>query len=831
MTSQQHVYPFHQPLHPAIGRLALLCLLLLSGLGLRAQCNPDVTPPVCPTANITVSCENFDPSLLAYGEPTDDCCMQSIVKTASYASFNTVCNYGSITRTFLATDCSANSASCTQNITVIYTQSYFVKFPNDVTVVAGTPIGLFGQPTFYGVDCESMASSYHDQVIWLPAEQKTQILRTWSIINSCVYDPAGAVTEVPNPNPDATPGSLANLIGPTVSANGTPAPWSPTVVKLTPTDPAPTNFSTYYSQSNNGYSYIQHIEVLSAAWVQGDVYADTSDNCAREAGEAPLANWHVKGTSAVTGYIAEAQTDNSGHYLLVFPTADTLAYIEIVTPVNYGQNCQSVYTISPNPPGTVFAIQDIPVHLEGNCPLLSVGLSTPQVRRCLENRYTAQVCNLSTQSVSNVSVNVQLDPYFNFTTSSIPGINTGPNTYAFPIGTLVPGACTNFIIDFILNCEAPLGATHCSTADVLPNDLCSTDSLWSGGDVQLSGACDGDSVRLHITNIGTGGMVQALDFVVVEDVIMYQNGTFQLTPGNTKDITVPANGATWRLQTEEEPNHPWGGMPAIAIEGCGGINIPGLVTVFALNSDNPFTTTDCQENIGSFDPNDKQVFPKGVGANHLVEANTPLEYLIRFQNTGTDTAFTIVVLDTLSQYLDVASLRPLVASHPYAMTVLDDHILQFRFDNILLPDSSTNQLGSNGFVKFRISQQPNLANGTRIENQAAIYFDYNEPVLTNTTFNTIGDHFIVVDVNPEPANAALLRIFPNPAAEVVNFELPASVGTASFVLTNQTGQIIRQANWNGRQYRFERQGVASGLYFFKINTTAGQTFSGKIILK
>ncbi|MCB0556652.1 MAG: hypothetical protein KDD02_24110, partial [Phaeodactylibacter sp.] len=63
--------------------------------------------------------------------------------------------------------------------------------------------------------------------------------------------------------------------------------------------------------------------------------------------------------------------------------------------------------------------------------------------------------------------------------------------------------------------------------------------------------------------------------------------------------------------------------------------------------------------------NDKQGFPRGYGDEHYIYPGTDLEYLVRFQNTGNDTAFLVVIRDTLSEFLDIATVRPGAASHPY----------------------------------------------------------------------------------------------------------------------------------------------------------------------
>ncbi|MFK7775639.1 MAG: T9SS type A sorting domain-containing protein [Saprospiraceae bacterium] len=146
--------------------------------------------------------------------------------------------------------------------------------------------------------------------------------------------------------------------------------------------------------------------------------------------------------------------------------------------------------------------------------------------------------------------------------------------------------------------------------------------------------------------------------------------------------------------------------------------------------------------IGSFDPNDKLVTPLGSGVDgDILATDTMLNYTIRFQNTGTDTAFTVVVRDTLDpNVFDLNSVQPRMASHPFHLDVEGENILVFRFENINLPDSNRTVEGSKGFVTFDINIKPDLPIGTNIQNSAAIYFDYNEPIITPEVNNTIDAH-------------------------------------------------------------------------------------------
>ena len=157
--------------------------------------------------------------------------------------------------------------------------------------------------------------------------------------------------------------------------------------------------------------------------------------------------------------------------------------------------------------------------------------------------------------------------------------------------------------------------------------------------------------------------------------------------------------------------------------------------------------TECLTIIDSFDPNDKQVSPKGLTEERFVKRNTPLDYKIRFQNTGTDTAYTVIVVDTLSSLFDISSLQMKGASHNYSLSVSgkENPILTWTFNSINLVDSLTDEPNSHGFLKFAIEPIEGLQDGTIVHNTASIYFDYNEPVITNDAWINYHDTILVTD--------------------------------------------------------------------------------------
>jgi uncharacterized repeat protein (TIGR01451 family) len=187
---------------------------------------------------------------------------------------------------------------------------------------------------------------------------------------------------------------------------------------------------------------------------------------------------------------------------------------------------------------------------------------------------------------------------------------------------------------------------------------------------------------------------------------------------------------------------------------------------------------------GSFDPNEKSVIPEGA-----LKPDVELNYTIRFQNTGNDTAFTVTVIDTISPYLDITSILPGASSHPYTYDFPSPNIIRFRFDNILLVDSNHNEPLSHGFINYAIRQQQNNPVGTVIENTAGIYFDFNAPVLTNTTQNIVQTVFAGVNT----ANKIPFRIYPNPVKDILQIQFTEKMKNFKIEFINALGETVLEA--------------------------------------
>ncbi|MEM7367813.1 MAG: PKD domain-containing protein [Bacteroidota bacterium] len=147
---------------------------------------------------------------------------------------------------------------------------------------------------------------------------------------------------------------------------------------------------------------------------------------------------------------------------------------------------------------------------------------------------------------------------------------------------------------------------------------------------------------------------------------------------------------------------------------------------------------DVSSTVGSYDPNDKQVSPTGFGEEGFIEAHeNEMVYTIRFQNTGNFPAQFVVIRDTIHPNLNIGSYRQMNHSHVYTLDVEEDSILVFTFANINLPDSASDPAGSQGHISFQLNHQGSLELGDQITNSSAIYFDFNDPIITNEVVNTI----------------------------------------------------------------------------------------------
>lgn len=224
--------------------------------------------------------------------------------------------------------------------------------------------------------------------------------------------------------------------------------------------------------------------------------------------------------------------------------------------------------------------------------------------------------------------------------------------------------------------------------------------------------------------------------------------------------------------------------------------------------------------IGAYDPNDKHGVPLGDGILGEIPSNTPeIIYTIRFQNTGTAEAVNVLLKDTISGNLDLTSIRMISSSHPYSAQINNGGVLWWNFNNINLPDSNSNEPGSQGYIKYAIKLKDNLNNGTQIKNRAHIYFDFNPAIVTNQSLHTINDLITSKGINLEN-NQINYALYPNPANDALNIATVLQNGHhyALNIFDVCGKQVYTNPSIGQNNYKLNMNQLVDGIYYFQFKS-------------
>lgn len=231
----------------------------------------------------------------------------------------------------------------------------------------------------------------------------------------------------------------------------------------------------------------------------------------------------------------------------------------------------------------------------------------------------------------------------------------------------------------------------------------------------------------------------------------------------------------------------------------------------------------CYTVVNSFDPNYKETYPERVSVGY----DDYFYYTVHFQNTGTAPAININLQDTLDANLDLNTFQIINYSH-YCTSLLTGNKLSFNFPNIQLPDSSSNFDGSQGFVQYRIKPIASLPLGTQIHNTASIYFDYNAPVVTNTTIN---EYIGTVGTSAIENQQSIITIFPNPFTEQTTIAFSQEQKNTTIKITDIIGKEIKTINFSGKLCTIEKGTMNAGVYFVRIEDENKNIVNRKIIVQ
>lgn len=452
--------------------------------------------------------------------------------------------------------------------------------------------------------------------------------------------------------------------------------------------------------------YRSHVPLTDLGSMTGTIWNDSNYDCATyDTEEYPLSFWSIQATNGANTYYG--YSNPSGDYNIFLPEGSYTVNSIINNPLFAACATDQIINIVEGEITTA----DFPMEPTLLCPLVSANISTPLLRRCFDNTYSVSVCNSGTMVAEDATIEIVLDDFFVFVSSSIPPSEINGQVYTFAIGDLPPGSCTAFSLTVNVSCEAELGLEHCIS--------------WT---------------------------------------------------------TTPGNECAPSFQTD--------------------------------------TNMECQMNIGSYDPNDKRAFVDGSEVtDYLLPETERMIYHIRFQNTGTDTAFTVEIEDQLPEALDLTTFHLENSSHPCEVNFSpglapNTHKVNFVFRDILLPDSTTNEAASHGFVKFSIAPKAGLELGENINNFADIFFDFNDPIRTNTVALEYNFPDAVDDLSAEKT---LVAVYPNPTTGQVNILLKDGLAPPlNLVLYNPQGQAILRHQLTQKSNELDISHLPKGFYFLQL---------------
>jgi hypothetical protein len=237
--------------------------------------------------------------------------------------------------------------------------------------------------------------------------------------------------------------------------------------------------------------------------------------------------------------------------------------------------------------------------------------------------------------------------------------------------------------------------------------------------------------------------------------------------------------------------------------------------------------------LSSYDPNDKICLQGDRISTESIEQNEELIYQIRFQNTGNYQADRVVIADTLNPHFDLSTFRVISSSHDMTYEMGGNGIVNFIFDPIVLPAAIDDELGSHGFVKYGIKPKASTQLGNCFTNTAYIYFDFNPPIVTNTTSTLV--------VLPEQITLFLptvsidkpkiqCDVYPNPANDFIKLNLSSSI-KGSVLIYDLNGKLCKTTLLNGLENNISVADLSEGLYLLVIKDKhTGVYTSTKIVV-
>ncbi len=572
--------------------------------------------------------------------------------------------------------------------------------------------------------------------------------------------------------------------------------------------------------------------------VRGSVLWDKNEDCQKDANDFLLKDAIVVFKKNPNDSIFTS-IDKNGFYEQSLPLGTYEVYVSVGGEKRLWKNCSFSKNTTLTTPNVVVN-KDFLVQKEKDCSVIETDLTANAFMANEKTNIIVKYKNIGTVKASNTIAKVSLDPSLFMVNVSKPFAKNN-NIITVALGNLEAQEGGEFTIS-VKNASNLLSTQALvNEVEVSPNLVCFNNPLWTGGEIQVFATCKKDSVRFSAKNNGTTP-VPINGFVIEDDVmVLVKNNITVLNPKDSSVVfTTPATGKTYRLEVDQVINYPQRSMPNVSVEGCR----KGNTGTFSVGYYNQFPQDDAdfakdidvretESNIANVN---KFASPKGVSSERYIAQNQDIEYFIRFKNKDLGLVKQLYIVDTLSEFMDISTLRIGAANLPFEYEVNGKNLLQFKLSNALIYGEQVKADSSEFFVKYRISQKKDLPLGTLIQSRAAIFTNLTDnPILTEKIQHKIGKDFLKVKVASQEVflKGVAVKVFPNPFAE--NAEISISgLENNTEVLTLQImdnqGRIIEKQEQMGSVFAIKNNNWTKGVYFYQIHNHKQKLASGKFIV-
>jgi uncharacterized repeat protein (TIGR01451 family) len=459
----------------------------------------------------------------------------------------------------------------------------------------------------------------------------------------------------------------------------------------------------------------------------------------------------------------------------------------------------------------------------GHC-MYVISFSSGLLRPGRWGDYQLNYQNNAFDTAYNVYIEIELDMSTIDSIVSPYAFSQIGNILKFNLGHIRPFGFGTISYSIKLKTSVIIGSSQCHRAIIFPYCSLNPSNGYDGSDIKASVKCLGNNtIELELENAGSQNQTQKGRLAIYQDESLMKQDSFKMDKGTSSKFQYQLDdNKVFTAEVYSANAHPVTPILIRHQDLCANkrpIISNNPVVNFYRHDEAKEYEEYCQIVQGSYDPNVKSVQPSGFLSEHYTSTGTELKYRIDFQNTGTDTAFRVVLIDTLSSFLDIASFVSGVSSHPYSVE-FGGRAVKFIFDPIALVDSFKNEPLSHGYVCFKIKHKNGIAPKTKIENFVDIYFDYNAPVRTNTVFNTIFD---TIQIYVPKGGSAIAEndktsviVFPNPSTDKFFIQMSEPVKDLSIEIYDMQGRLIKTASSSNNQtVEVSVEGMTKGIYHIR----------------